>query len=181
MYCMYIKLSTDSFVCYVFCLSIIDNTNLSTDIECNSAAAINNIAHEGRCMKGMQNFPLDACVLIHFIKWMSCSGWFHSPGYGLRLRGLFTRSSRFRFRQPRLLRAWWAHLPRCFIAIFIFHWPLPCCTCLLARTCFICLRLRLLLPMRVRLWMRLSMPNEYANGLVILNWFWLGGTHMEHM
>lgn len=29
----------------------------------------------------MQNFPFSARVLIHFIKWMSCSGWFHSPGY----------------------------------------------------------------------------------------------------
>lgn len=50
---MYIKLSTD-FVCparvlpaVIVCLSIIDNTNLSTDIECNSAAAINNIALDG--------------------------------------------------------------------------------------------------------------------------------------
>lgn len=55
---MYIKLSTD-FVCparvppaVIVCLSIIDNTNLSTDIECNSAAAINNIAMDGEGGRG---------------------------------------------------------------------------------------------------------------------------------
>lgn len=84
---MHVYQAVTGFLCSVrvpppslsFCLSIIDNTNLSTDIECNSAAAINNIAR--REVRGVQNFPFSARVLIHFIKWMSCSGWFHSLGY----------------------------------------------------------------------------------------------------
>lgn len=138
----------------------------------------------------MQNFPFTARVLIHFIKWMSCSGWFHSPGYyyegylhvrPVSVSGNHAGCAVLARHCSALGAGGIAHLPRCFIAIFIFHWPLPCCTCLLARTCFICLRLRLLLRvrLRMRMRMRLSMPNEDANGLVILNWFWLGGTHMN--
>lgn len=143
---------------FIVRLSIIDNTNLSKDIECNSAAAINNMASqlirtglaELVVLAGLYSCSNPLYQVDGLLCLISGRGEGGSGGGGWVTR-VITRSSRFR--QPRGNRAWSgrslcvAHLPRCFIAIFIFHWPLPCCTCLLARTCFICLRL----GVRVRL------------------------------